>query len=188
MRVKEIKNTTVSDAELNQYRGRVSKYKLDKWAYTALDVGMDKRIVTVNVQEEITFINPRITDQSQKPVIYFEHDGKKYRRTIRHTRIKVESDNLEPVEFSATKTQWDDFEDMMADTGLTECVLVQRIIDAIDGIDINHPSVKFNPQVVNEKTYSRNERVMIQSDDGETQFVKYKHAKPLLESGQYKIL
>ena len=188
MKVKKITDTKVSDSELNLYRERVSKYKLDRVAYTAIDVGMDKRIITVNVNEEITFINPLITEKSDKPVIYFEDDGKRQRRTIRYPKIKVESDNLEPVEFTSAKTEWNDYKDMMEDIGLLECVLVQRAIDAIDGVGINHPSVKFNPQVINDKTFNRNEKVMIQSEDGETLFVKYKKAKPLLESGQYKLV
>ena len=188
MKTKLINDTKVSDGELNLYRERISKYKLNRYAYTAIDVGMDKRIITVNVNEEITFINPRIVEQSEKPIIYFEEDGKRYRRTIRYQKIKVESDNLEPVEFASAKTRWDDYQDMMNDIGLVECVLVQRAINAIDGIDINHPSVKFNPQVINDRSYNRNEKVMIQSDSGETLFVKYKKAKPLLDSGQYKLV
>ncbi len=176
MKVKEVKDGKVTDEELNLYKQRASK--LDAPVYTALDVEMDKRIVTVNVHEELTFINPKIEEYSKDVVIYIENDGRKNRRTKRSNRVVVVSDNLKPMEFSADLSNWktDDY-DFLQDIGLFECVLIQRAIDAINGIDINHPSIKYNIQVVNKEDFNRNEKFMIQSEDGDMQYIKYKKSK-----------
>ena len=67
--------------------------------------------------------------------------------------------------------------------GLFECVLAQRLIDSIDGIDVNSPLRRYTQQITSVKEPGRNERVMLQSPDGEMEFVKYKNAKPLLAKG-----
>ena len=67
--------------------------------------------------------------------------------------------------------------------GLFECVTAQRLIDSIDGIDVNSPFRRYTQQIVATKEPGRNDGVMLQSPNGEMEFVKYKNAKLLLEKG-----
>lgn len=188
MKIKKVDATPVTTEELNLYKEKISK--LSGIAFTALDVGMDKRIITIRFggeYEELTLTNPRVTEVSENAVVYFERDTykNKTRKTVRFVSFKVDSDNLGLVEFSANNLtgNYKSLEDMMNDEGLFECVLAQRLIDSIDGIDVNSINRRYNPQLQSQKTPGRNERVMLQSPDGEMEFVKYKHAKPFLDKG-----
>ena len=77
MIVKRVEKTPVTNEELNLYKERISK--LDKeFAVTALDVGMDKRIVTIKFggdYEDLTLVNPKVTETSNDMVQYFEKDS-----------------------------------------------------------------------------------------------------------------
>jgi hypothetical protein len=122
-------------------------------------------------------------------VVYFEKDSakNKVRKTARHTWFKVDTDNLGVVEFSSDKQTWENEQEFMNDMGLFECVLAQRLIDSIDGIDITSPLRQYNPQIVKKETPGRNERVMLQSPTGEMEFVKYKVASTYINKG-YKMM
>jgi hypothetical protein len=186
MKVKRVEQTPVTIEELNLYKEKISKLK--GFAFNALDVDIDKRIITLNFggdYEELTLINPTVTDKSNEMVVYFEKDStkNKTRKTVRHTWFKVDTDNLGIVEFSSDKQSWKDQNEFMNDMGLFECVLAQRLIDSIDGIDVNSPLRRYTQQITAAKEPGRNERVMLQSPDGEMEFVKYKNAKPLLAKG-----
>jgi hypothetical protein len=188
MKVKRVEPSQVTEEELKIYNEKISKLK--GIAFNALDVGMDKRIITIRFGEdygELTLVNPKVTELSENAVVYFEKDTykNKTRKTVRYVSIKVETDNLGLVEFSAENQsgQYKTLDDMMNDEGLFECVLAQRLIDSIDGIDVNSPIRRYTQQITSEKEPGRNERVMLQSPDGEMEFVKYKNAKPLLENG-----
>ena len=186
MKIKRVERTPVTTEELNQYKEKVSK--LNGFAFNALDVGMEKQIITLNFggeYEELTLVNPIVTEKSEEMVVYFEKDStkNKTRKTVRHTWFKVDTDNLGIVEFSADKKTWETQDEFFNDMGLFECVMAQRLIDSIDGIDVNSPIRRYTQQITAAKEPGRNERVMLQSPDGEMEFVKYKNAKPLLEKG-----
>jgi len=186
MKVKRVERTPVTTEELNLYKEKVSKLK--GFAFNALDVGIDKRIITLNFggeYEELTLVNPTVIESSDDVVVYFEKDStkNKTRKTIRHKSFKVDTDNLGVVEFSSDKDTWETQDDFFNDMGLFECVMAQRLIDSIDGIDVNSPLRRYTQQITAKKEPGRNDRVMIQSPDGEMEFVKYKNAKPLLEKG-----
>jgi len=189
MKTKRVEKTPVTTEELNLYKEKVSKLK--GFAFNGLDVGMEKRIITLNFggeYEELTLVNPIVTEKSEGMVVYFEKDEKgKTRKTARHTWFKVDTDNLGIVEFSSDKTNWENENEFFNDLGLFECVMAQRLIDSIDGIDVNSPLRRYNPQVVAKKKPGRNERVMLQSPEGEMEFVKYKNAGPYLAKG-YQLL
>ena len=57
----------------------------------------------------------------------------------------------------------------------------------LDGILITDSIRAYNIQRVSEKKYGRNEKVMVKSPEGDTDFMKYKKAVPLLEKG-YEIV
>ena len=191
MIVKRVEKTPVTNEELNEYKERISK--LDKeYAVNALDVGMDRRIVTIKFggeYDDLTLVNPKVTETSKELVVYFEKDSlkQKTRKTKRHKSFKVDTDNLGVVEFSSDKDNWENENEYMNDLGLFECITAQRLIDSIDGIDINSPIRRYSQERKVEKKPGRNERVMLQSPEGEMEFVKYKKAQPLLDKG-YKLV
>ena len=191
MIVKKVKETPVTNEELNIYKERISK--LDKeYAVNALDVGMDRRIVTIKFggeYDDLTLVNPKVTETSKELVVYFEKDSlkQKTRKTKRHKSFKVDTDNLGVVEFSSDKDNWENENEYMNDLGLFECITAQRLIDSIDGIDVNSPLRRYTAEIKKEKKPGRNERVMLQSPEGEMEFVKYKKAQPLLDKG-YKLV
>lgn len=191
MIVKRVEKTPVTNEELNEYKKRISKLDKD-FAVNALDVGMDKRIVTIKFggeYDDLTLVNPMVTETSEAMVVYFEKDSikNKTRKTQRHQSFSVDTDNLGIVEFSSDKQSWKNQDEYMNDLGLFECITAQRLIDSIDGIDVSSPLRRYNPQRKAEKKPGRNERVMLQSPEGEMEFVKYKKAQPLLDKG-YKLV
>lgn len=189
MKIKKIDtNKEVTDEQLREYRS-LREYSTDGIiGWTALDVGLELPIVTIDFggeRERIDLVNPDIVEASKDVLVYLELDHEKegkVRRTIRRPFIKVETSNIGTVIFEANKTQWKNQDELMSDEGLFECVTAQRLIDAINGVAPNDPIRRYNPQVKTDKI-GRNERVMIQSPDGETSFLKYKHAEPLIEQG-----
>jgi peptide deformylase len=186
MKIQKVEKTSVTTDELNQYKEKISK--LHGVHFTGLDVGMDKRIITLRFggeYDELTLVNPTVTETSEEMVVYFEKDSNKNktRKTARHTWFKVDTDNLGLVEFSADNKTWKNQEEFFNDLGLFECVLAQRLIDSIDGIDVTHKIRAYNPQATKRTTPGRNERVMLQSPEGEMEFVKYKNAGPLMAKG-----
>ncbi len=187
MIVKIIKKTPVTNEELNEYKERISKLE-NEYAVNASDVGIDKRIVTIKFggdYDDLTLVNPIVTETSEEMVVYFEKDSvkQKTRKTARHKSFKVDTDNLGVVEFSSDKDNWENQDEYMNDLGLFECITAQRLIDSIDGIDVTSPIRRYSAEIKKEKKPGRNERVMLQSPEGEMEFVKYKKAQPLLDKG-----
>ena len=188
MIVKRIEKTPVTNEELNEYKEKISKLE-NEYAVNASDVGMDKRIVTIKFggeYDDLTLVNPKVTETSKEMVVYFEKEldkKQKVRKTARHQWFKIDTDNLGIVEFSSDKKEWKDQEEYMNDLGLFECITAQRLIDSIDGVSINSPIRRYSGQIKAEKKPGRNERVMLQSPEGEMEFVKYKKAQPLLDKG-----
>jgi hypothetical protein len=185
MKVKLIKQSPVTNDELSDYNNKISKLK--GIGFTSHDVDMDKRIVTLRLVEDtpLTLVNPIVTEKSDKLVLYFEKDSnkEKTRKTIRHTSFKVNTDNLGIVEFSADNETWKTEKDLMEDMGLFECILAQRLIDAIDGIDINSELRRYTTQVISTKQPGRNDKVMLQGPDGDMAFIKFKNAQSLISKG-----
>jgi len=189
MKIKLLENNKVSNSDIVEYKQKTSKLK--GVLFTSNDVGMDKRIISIrlgDVEDELVLVNPKTIETSEKTVVYFEKDSKKNktRKTVRFTSIIVETDNLGKVEFKSDKTEWENIDDFMGDVGLAECVLAQRGIDAINGLDITHKLIAYNPSISSKRKIGRNERVMLQSpDSGDSIFIKYKKAQPYLDKGYF---
>jgi hypothetical protein len=134
-------------------------------------------------------VNPTISEFSDKPLVYFEKDTNKnkVRKTIRVPWLIVNTDNLGKVEFKADKQEWKDEDDLFMDAGLLEAVLVQRVIDSINGIDITDPIRQYSETIVKTKEAGRNERVMLQGPNGEMEFVKTKKIDSYLQKGWNRI-
>ena len=162
---------------------------------SANQIGVDKRMCVVNIKEPMVLVNPKIVKRSEEAVQYIESclslpkTMRKPKNTVRSISITVETDNLGTVEFGPDEKDkiGTDGHNYFADEGLLECVVAQHEIDHLDGILITDSIRAYNIQRVSEKKYGRNDKVMIKSPDGETDFVKYKKAVPLLEKG-YQIV
>ena len=162
---------------------------------SANQIGVDKRMCVINIKEPMILVNPKIVKRSEEAVQYIESclslpkTMRKPKNTVRSVSITVETDNLGTVEFGPDEKDkiGTDGHNYFADEGLLECVVAQHEIDHLDGILITDSIRAYNIQRVSEKKYGRNDKVMIKSPDGETDFVKYKKAVPLLEKG-YQIV
>jgi peptide deformylase len=192
MKVKLINPSPILNDDIELYKDRTSKLK--GVVFTSNDIGLDKRIVSVRLigEDDLVLVNPVIVEKSDNLLVYFEKDSNKankVRKTIRYPYLIVDTDNLGRVEFKATNetNKWESLNHLMEDAGLLEAVLVQRAIDAIDGIDITDKSRAYTETVQSKKEPSRNERVMLQSSTGETVFVKYKKAEEYIKMG-YRLL
>lgn len=187
MKVQKINDNPISSEDVVIYKEKISQ--LEGIYFTASDVNMDKRIITIrlgNKEDELTLVNPKIVQVSDKPLVYFEKDTNKQnkvRKTIRYPWVVINTDNLGKVEFKSEKQDWKDADEFFGDSGLLECVLVQRALDAIDGIDITHPSRQYSETIVKDKQPGRNERVMLQGPNGEMEFVKSKKVDSYLQKG-----
>jgi len=187
MKVQKINESPITQDDINLYKNSISK--LDGFVFNASDVGIDKRIVTIrlgNIEDELTLVNPKVIKYSETPLVYFEKDtnkSNKVRKTIRAPYLLIDTDNLGKVEFKAEKSDWKNSDEFFGDVGLLECVLVQRAIDAIDDIDITHPSRQYSETITKDKEPGRNERVMLQGPAGEMEFVKNKKVDSYLQKG-----
>jgi peptide deformylase len=192
MKVKLINPSPILNDDIELYKDKTSKLK--GVVFTSNDIGLEKRIVSVRLigEDDLVLVNPVIVEKPDNLLVYFEKDSNKankVRKTIRYPYLIVDTDNLGRVEFKATNenNKWESLNHLMEDAGLLEAVLVQRAIDAIDGIDITDKSRAYTETVQSKKEPSRNERVMLQSSAGETVFVKYKKAEEYIKLG-YRLL
>ena len=169
------------------------KIELEKYGGIGLSsnqLGMNERICLLNAVEPMILVNPKIVDVSDTKAIYMEQclsldkTMKKPVKTIRHQSITIESDNLGTVVFSPdSKDGWENAEEFWEDKGLLECVCAQHEIDHLNGKLITDKDRRFSDTVISTKKYGRNERVMVKLPNGDTEFMKYKKALPLLEVG-----
>lgn len=192
MKVKFIETSPITTEDIEEYKNRTSKLK--GVLFTANDVNMNKRIISIRmgeISDELVLVNPKIVNTSATSVVYFEKDTfkNKTRKTVRFRSVIVETDNLGLVEFKPTneKDKWESGNDFMMDAGLFETVMVQRGIDTINGIDVTDSSVAYNQQVNTGKKIGRNDRVMLKSSDGDMIFVKYKKSEEYIKKG-YQIV
>ena len=158
---------------------------------SANQIGIDKRACVINVKEPLVLINPKVVEVSEDTVAYVEQclsipkSMRKPVKTVRHKTFTIECDNLGKVIFSpdTEKGTWETSEEFFSDEGLLECVVAQHEIDHLDGKLITDVDRRNTETIIRTKKYGRNERVMIKLPNGETEFMKYKKAQPLLEQG-----
>jgi peptide deformylase len=158
---------------------------------SANQIGIDKRACVINVKEPLVLINPKVVEVSEDTVAYVEQclsipkSMRKPVKTVRHKTFTIECDNLGKVIFSpdTEKGTWETSEEFFSDEGLLECVVAQHEIDHLDGKLITDVDRRYTETIIRTKKYGRNERVMIKLPNGETEFMKYKKAQPLLEQG-----
>ena len=157
---------------------------------SANQLGLDVRACVINVKEPLVLINPRVTEVSKETVAYIEQclsipkSMRKPVKTVRFKSFTVECDNLGTVIFSPDKKEgWEDSNDFFSDEGLLECVCAQHEIDHLNGVLITDSVRRYTTTVISTKKYGRNDRVMVKLPNGETEFMKYKKAEPMLKLG-----
>ena len=161
----------------------------------ANQVGIDASVAVVNVREPIILINPEVVEVSEE-IPYYEgclsFKGKGI-QTKRYKNIVIKTEQEEGnLYFSGTenpsdgKGSWEEGSDKKQDEELRllEAICIQHEIDHLNGMTIHDRQVVTT--IVNKEKYGRNEIVMI-TDGEETKDLKYKKAKPLIDSGEWEI-
>ena len=161
----------------------------------ANQVGIDASVAVVNVRKPIILINPKIIEQWDE-IPYYEgclsFKGKGI-QTKRYKNIVIKTEQEEGnLYFSGTenpsdgKGSWEEGSDKKQDEELRllEAICIQHEIDHLNGMTIHDRQVVTT--IVNKEKYGRNEIVMI-TDGKETKDLKYKKAKPLIDSGKWEI-
>ena len=161
----------------------------------ANQVGIDASVAVVNVREPIILINPKIIKQWDEVPYYegclsFKGKGihtKRYKNII----IKTEQEDSEwyfsgEENPSDGKGSWEESQSKKEDTEirLLEAICIQHEIDHLNGMTIQDRQV-INT-IVNKVKFGRNEIVMI-TDGKETKDLKWKKAKPLIDSGKWEL-
>jgi len=156
----------------------------------ANQIGLNVRACVINVKEPLVLINPKVVEVSEEVVAYVEQclsipkTMKTPKKTVRHKSFTVECDNLGTVLFSPdSKEGWKDSNEFFSDEGLLECVVAQHEIDHLNGILMTDTQRRYTTTVTSTKKYGRNDRVMVKLPNGNTEFMKYKKAEPLLQAG-----
>ena len=160
----------------------------------ANQVGIDAQVAVLNVREPIILINPKIEEQWDE-IDYYEgclSYPKKGIHTKRYKNIIVKSAQEESgmyfsgVESSKGKGSWEESAKQDQEERLLEAVCVQHEIDHLMGKTILDREKRLLPVKNDYKQYGRNEIVGI--TDGDTiKEIKYKKAKPLLDSGEWVV-
>jgi len=161
----------------------------------ANQVGIDASVAVVNVREPLILINPVVKEQWDEIDYYegclsFPKKGvhtKRYKNVVIHTE-QEESDWY----FSGAETtqeckgSWEQKgKEEDQELRILESVCVQHEIDHLNGISCIDKAVKLEP-AKSDKKFGRNEIVGI-TDGKELVEMKYKKAKPLIDSGKWEI-
>ena len=160
----------------------------------ANQVGIDARVAVVNIREPLILINPVIIEQWDEINYYegclsFPKKGihtKRFKNVIIHTE-QEESDWYfsGANKISEGTGTWESAKKHDQELRLLESVCVQHEIDHMNGMTIMDRENKLKPFKVSKK-WGRNEIVGI--TDGKTyKEIKYKKAKPLIDSGKWEI-
>ena len=160
----------------------------------ANQVGIDAAVAVLNVREPIILINPVIEEQWDE-IDYYEgclSYPEKGIHTKRYKNIIVKSTQSESgmyfsgVESSKGKGTWEKSAKQDQELRLLEAVCVQHEIDHLMGKTIHDREKRLLPVKNDYKRYGRNEIVGI-TDGTDYKDIKYKKAKPLLDSGEWVI-
>ena len=162
----------------------------------ANQVGIDANVAVVNVREPLILINPEIKEQWDE-IDYYEGclsypkkgvNTKRYKNIVIHTE-QEESDWYFSGESTPGKGMgtWeqDKSNKNEEEQRTLEAVCIQHEIDHLNGISCIDKEIKLKP-IISKKSFGRNEIVMITNGE-ETKDLKYKKAKPLIDSGEWEI-
>ena len=161
----------------------------------ANQVGIDAAVAVVNVREPLILINPVIKEQWDE-IDYYEGSlsyTKQGIHTKRYKNIIIQTEQEEGGwYFSGAETTqevkgtWEEEgKKQDQEQRILEAICVQHEIDHLNGITIHDRENKPEPIITKQK-YGRNEIVGI-TDGKDYKEIKYKKAKPLLDSGEWTI-
>ena len=161
----------------------------------ANQVGIDASVAVLNVREPIILINPKIIKAWDEIPFYegcLSFKGKAI-QTKRYQNIEIKTEQVESNWYfsgapnpSDGKGSWEKQEQSKHDQELRllEAICVQHEIDHLNGITISDRQMLTT--IVNTEKFGRNEIVMITNGE-ETKELKYKKAKPLMDSGEWEL-
>ena len=188
--LKPVTKSEISAKEIDELRTKM-EIALDSYGglgLSANQLGINKRVCLIRVREHDYFlVNPVITEKSQEGFIFFEgclsipKTMEIPLRTIRSTKIKVQTDNLGELIFEINPEG--DKEQVSDETLRT--VVVQHEIDHLDGITIKDRV--YSTTIRKREKFGRNDKILMKSPDNEFVEVKYKKANDYFLKG-YEIV
>ena len=194
---KKLKEVTIDEGlEIATILFETLNRRQDGIGLAANQVGIDAAVAVVNVRKPIILINPKVVEQWDE-IDYYEgclSYPKKGVNTKRYKNIIIKTEQIESnLYFSGAKNpsdgkgSWEKEQQNKEDTELRtlEAVCVQHEIDHLNGIVCMDREVKLKP-IVSNKSFGRNEKVMITNGE-ETKDLKWKKAKPLIDSGEWEL-
>jgi|TARA_B100001758_G_scaffold193139_1_gene170402 peptide deformylase len=194
---KKLKEVTIDEGlEIATILFETLNRRQDGIGLAANQVGIDAAVAVVNVRKPIILINPKVVEQWDE-IDYYEgclSYPKKGVNTKRYKNIIIKTEQIESnLYFSGAenpsdgKGSWEKEQQNKEDTELRtlEAVCVQHEIDHLNGIVCMDREVKLKP-IVSNKSFGRNEKVMITNGE-ETKELKWKKAKPLIDSGEWEL-
>ena len=194
---KEYLKTPVLKSEITQDEADELRMKLTQaliqnpgLGISATQIGIKKRACYIQFgDEELFLVNPIITEKSKEGFLFYEgclsipSTLTKPIRTIRATKVIVQTDNLGELTFEINPEGDKANESVSKETMMT--VIVQHEIDHLDGFTIKDRV--YNTQIVKKQTYGRNDKIVMKSKEGELIEVKFKNANKFFLEG-YEIV
>ena len=184
--------TNISQVEADMLRMKLTEALIENpgLGISATQIGIKKRACYIQFgDEELFLVNPIITEKSKEGFLFYEgclsipSTLTKPVRTIRATKVVVQTDNLGELTFEINPEGDKANESVSKETMMT--VIVQHEIDHLDGFTIKDRV--YNTQVVKRQTYGRNDKIVMKSKEGEMVEVKYKNANKYFLQG-YEIV
>ena len=174
---------------------RILNERKDGIGLAANQVGIDASVAVVNVREPLILINPVIKEQWDE-IDYYEgclSYPKQGIHTKRYRNIIIQTEQEESGWYFSgadsgeeSKGSWETEQKQNdKEQRILEAICVQHEIDHLNGITIHDRENKPKPIVTKQK-FGRNEIVEI-TDGKILSKMKYKKAKPLLDSGLWEI-
>ena len=194
---KKLKEVTIDEGlSIAKDLFNILNTRKDGIGLAANQVGIDANVAVVNVREPLILINPEIKEQWDE-IDYYEGclsypkkgvNTKRYKNIVIHTE-QEESDWYFSGESTPGKGMgtWeqDKSNKNEEEQRTLEAVCIQHEIDHLNGISCIDKEIKLKP-IISKKSFGRNEIVMITNGE-ETKDLKYKKAKPLIDSGEWEI-
>jgi len=194
---KKLKEVSIEEGfKIAEELFRILNKRKDGIGLAANQLGIDAAVAVVNVREPLILINPVIKEQWGE-IDYYEGclsypkksvNTKRYKNIIVHTEQEESDWYFSGAENpSDGKGSWEKEQSNKQEQELRilESVCIQHEIDHLNGISCIDKEVKLKP-IVNKKSFGRNEIVMI-TNGKETKDLKWKKAKPLIDSGEWEI-
>ena len=184
--------TEITQQESDELRVQLTEavVKYPGLGISATQIGIKKRACLIKFgDEELFLINPIIKEKSKEGFLFFEgclsipSTIERPVRTIRASKIVVDTDNLGELTFEINPDGDKQNESISKETMMT--VIVQHEIDHLDGFTIKDRV--YNTQVVKRVDFGRNEKIVMKSKEGEMVEVKFKNANKYFLQG-YEIV